>query len=1367
MNNKSEKKIKNDYINDKNDKDSKDSNNINDIDEIDNIDDKNNINDKNDEDNKDNKDDKDDKDDKNIIENEEDIENFMKKKYHYPSVSDKHFQYKLYKKREFYYNKFSHRKILTKYEDIKKFRDNICGGFFKLRLQQYFLSTFINPRTPFTGLLIYHGVGTGKCVHPSTLIHLFRYDILYIYNIKQLWDDLREINYKFHIDDEGGEWRILNNINLYTLSFNNSIVKSRILKIYREKVKTNLVMYKLLNKNYIICSYNHMLLTKNVSEDDKILKWCNIYTLKIGDEIFCYNNNKFESSPINEIIEIVYDDYIYDLEVEETHSYIGNNIICHNTCAAVAIAEKFIDQIKKYNTKIHILVPGQLLKESWKDDIIKCTGETYLKNINTGIVNNVELYKQYKQAKYELQQYYKIMSYRSFYKKVLGQKITTNKFADSNNKKKLYIKTKEGEYERDVPIDKLDNLNNTLLIIDEAHNITDNEYGNAVKKIIKNSSNLKIILLTATPMINFADEIIELVNFIRPQNDPIKRDIIFTPERNYNMSFKPSGREYLMKMVNGYVSHYRGGNPLTFAEQIDIGEIPEGIIYTKLYRCNMLEFQKSTYYNIISEYNDSLDRKSQAVSNFCFPGLSDDNNNIIGIHGKDGLNNLLSQLKSNKGLLQKMINERFYDGKLVEKNIINRVEITKSITGLILLKENIKYFSIKFYYALKNLDELVKDKKGSCTVFFYFNLVKIGIELFSEVLNINGYCEYNDSKNYNINDNTIDALTGLRHKEFKNIYPDDTFYPATYIIFTGSLDDDYEILEKKKKILDSVYNNVNNKDGRFIKIILGSKVMNEGITLENVSEVHIMDVYYNLGKIHQVIGRAVRECKHYKVINDDNKFPKVNIYRYVVSLENELSIEELMYQKAESKYLLIKDVERTLKEIAIDCPINYNVNIFPEEVKKYKNCVSVADYLKLNNEEKKDKQLCPIECDLQKCSFKCFDKKLNLKYYNKKKNIYKNISKDKLDLTTFINIHAVNEINYAKDKLKELFKFKYVYTLKECVNIIKNLYISEKKELFEDFFIFKALDDLIPITENDFNNFKDTIYDKFNIPGYVIYRNIYYIFQPFELNENVSMYYRTIFHSNIFNDLSIYSYLKTTDILSLINKSTDTVNNIFYNFKNIINYYNKKKEYNYIGIIDKVSSNKLINTENIPDTFKLRLSFENKNDKKRGIGIQKNVGGICETSQNKQELNTIFKKIKSFAQKNFVINNKILDSSASKTNTCNNIKILLHFLEKYSTTKLNNKFTYFIIPDNHETYKFPINLEDKIQDIIQNIENNNNNNKFDYDLKKDNNGIFENIRDKNLPKYTISINKNTNINTTTLKELKFTIKNNIWQLIIE
>lgn len=563
---------------------------------------------------------------------------------------------------------------------------------------------------------------------------------------------------------------------------------------------------------------------------------------------------------------------------------------------------------------------------------------------------------------------------------------------------------------------------------------------------------------------------------------------------------------------------------------------------------------------------------------------------------------------------------------------------------------------------------------------------------------------------------------------------------------TGKNDESSDQLpEIKKKILDSVFNNVNNKDGRHIKFVLGSKVMNEGITLENVAEVHIMDVYYNLGKVHQVIGRALRECKHYKITNDENQFPKVNIFRYVVSLENSnnLTTEEQMYQKAEQKYLLIKDTERALKEVAFDCPLNYHGNIFPEEIKMYENCVSADELIKMTKQERKNVQICPSQCDFKKCTFKCFDDKLNLKYYDSTKKIYRKITKEKIDYSTFTNVLARNEINFAKDKIKELYRFRYVYTLAECVSKIRKSYVGEKRELFEDFFVFKALDELIPVSENDFNNYADTIYDKFNIPGYLVYRNKFYIFQPFEQNEDVPMYYRSTYSSELFNDLSLFTYLKSTDILNLIATKQDLLSEdndeskssntrITYNFKNVIEYYDTKPEFDYVGIIDKASMRKRAIDENIPDTFKLRIKREKILKKKRGTGIPSLTGAVCETSKNKEELLTIANNL------GIKMNKKTDDDDGSRVNVCKLIRNRLLYLEKYSTSKDKNKFTYLIIPDNHPIYTFPLNLEDRITFILKQIEDKIPF-KIDSKIEKSSNGIFENVRDKSLVKYLLKI----------------------------
>ena len=164
-------------------------------------------------------------------------------------------------------------------------------------------------------------------------------------------------------------------------------------------------------------------------------------------------------------------------------------------------------------------------------------------------------------------------------------------------------------------------------------------------------------------------------------------------------------------------------------------------------------------------------------------------------------------------------------------------------------------------------------------------------------------------------------------------------------------------------------------------------VMNEGVTLENVREIHILDVHYNLGKVEQVIGRGIRMCKHQAIITDTYRFPKVNVYRYVVSLKKGLSTDEILYKKAERKYILVKETERALKEVAIDCPLLLHGNKFPEEIEKYKNCVPPT----LENIKKK-KKICPAICDFTSCELKCNDPNLNKKHWDSKNKTYKNLS---------------------------------------------------------------------------------------------------------------------------------------------------------------------------------------------------------------------------------------------------------------------------------------------------------------------------------------------------------------------------------------
>jgi DNA polymerase III delta prime subunit len=596
----------------------------------------------------------------------------MVKNYSYPDIDEDNFQTKIYNKREFYFHKIPQRKILETNEEIEEYRNEICKGELKLREQQVLLSNFLSPDSPYNGLLIMHGTGTGK------------------------------------------------------------------------------------------------------------------------------------------------------------------------TCTAISIAEQFKEQVKKYNTNIFVLVPGTNIKENFKKELLFCTGETYLKNKEIlNQMTNEERERERKISIYGALQFYKILSYKTFYRKVLGEKIAEKKLVGDEKIKTKYKKTDEGEFEREIVVDKINNLDNSLIIVDEAHNLTGNEYGEALKRIINRSKNLKVILLSATPMKNLADDIVDMLNFIRPNNDLIKRDKIFTSDKNYMMKIKPDGDKYLKQMSTGLVSFFRGNMPYTFAKRQDKGEIVNGLIFTPVIRCFMESFQLKTYNTTAEKLMDTLERSSSAAANFIYPGL-DSNGKLIGYYSTDGLNKVISQISSNHDNIVKKINKNIIKiDKNDMKNFITESEY-KNIGGNILKLKYLQFFSIKFYKCIKRLNKLVENNKGNGTAFIYSNLVHAGgMEVFAEALKVNGYLEFKENKNeYIINDNTLDSRTGMTYVEFKKKKLNlKDFNPATFLLITGASEDSgEEIPEIKQKIIRTVFNNYNNKDGKHLKLILGSRVMSEGVTLENVKE---------------------------------------------------------------------------------------------------------------------------------------------------------------------------------------------------------------------------------------------------------------------------------------------------------------------------------------------------------------------------------------------------------------------------------------------------------------------------------------------------------------------------------------------------
>lgn len=1011
------------------------------------------------------------------------------------------------------------------------------------------------------------------------------------------------------------------------------------------------------------------------------------------------------------------------------------------TATAIQVAEQFKEQAKKYNTKIFILTFGPASKEGWKADLLFATRDTYLKDQEIlGQLPKQERERQRRIAINQAMQNYTILSYMTFYKKVLGEKISDKKLIGDDKIKTTYRRNEEGDIERELVVDRISNMDNSLIIVDEAHNLTGNEYGLALKKIINKSKNLRVILLSATPMKNLADDILELINYLRPAGQKIQRDRVFTSDKNYMMQFKPGGEEYLQQMATGFISYYRGKIPYTFAKQVDKGKVIDGLLFTHVVQCFMEPFQYTTYIKTTEDYEDALDRKSSSAANFVYPGFDTDKKTITGHFSTDGINKVLNQIDENKKELISQINKQLFKNQIKSSHLDNFLDDgdNKNIIGNIYKLDYLKHFSIKFYKCIKRLNRLVEGDKEPGIAFVYSNLVKAGgIEVFAECLRQNGYLEYQeDFNNYQIEENTIDAITGLTFEQFNKKVTERNFQPATFLLVTGSSDENIvdDSQEEKQRIIREVYNQPDNIDGSKIKLVLGSKVMNEGVTLENVREVHILDVHYNLGKVEQVIGRGIRMCKHINSITETNKYPQVNVYRYVVSISNGLSSDEKLYQKAEKKFLLVKRVERLLKEIAIDCPLLLHANMFPEELEAYTGCVPPT----LEN-KRKGLKICPELCDFQECEVQCKDPKLKKIYWDNKKKTYRDLETNEINYGTFNKLLAATEIQQTKDKIKDLYRFKSLYQYNEILVKVKETLNKHQSNLFEIDLFNLALEELMPETENEFNNFKDTIYDKFNRPGYLIQRDIYYVFQPFNMKEKATMFDRNTLNIDLDNPASLENYLKTNYQEKLEEKQEGIVHykknsQKGYDFESVMKYYNNRPEYSIVGIIEK-NLNRMV-SDNM-ENFKIRGRRPKVLDRKRGTGIPSLKGAVCSTSKDKPYLLKLIAKLPN-------ANKKILEKFNNQTreSMCDIIKQKLMYLEKYSTSKEGNKMTYLMIPANHPTIIFPLNLEDRLKYIIDHLQKTIGM-KLDHTVKKLSEGKFMNIIDKNLTSYKLTF-KNTN-----------------------
>ena len=151
-------------------------------------------------------------------------------------------------------------------------------------------------------------------------------------------------------------------------------------------------------------------------------------------------------------------------------------------------------------------------------------------------------------------------------------------------------------------------------------------------------------------------------------------------------------------------------------------------------------------------------------------------------------------------------------------------------------------------------------------------------------------------------------------------------------IFNNQFD---ELPTNIREQLEKMYPGKNNIRGDVIKILLTTKSGAEGIDLQNVRQVHIVEPYWNPVRTEQVKGRAVRVGSHMQLPAKDRT---VEIYTYLstikmADLKTDLTMlddkggmtsDQVLFEISQKKLEVMNDFLRLIKETSFDCNINLN-----------------------------------------------------------------------------------------------------------------------------------------------------------------------------------------------------------------------------------------------------------------------------------------------------------------------------------------------------------------------------------------------------------------------------------------------------------
>ena len=791
------------------------------------------------------------------------------------------------------------------------------------------------------------------------------------------------------------------------------------------------------------------------------------------------------------------------------------------------------------NFKLQLFDDRKLVEVDGLWNIRACTGNKFLKEINPMSMKGLSRERVVSQVRRIISGAYLFMGYIEFANYVEKKAAVPADIPTAKRERVRAGRLRKHFGNRLLIIDEVHNIRMT-------DDNKDKRVAIELEKLVDNVRDMRLLFLSATPMYNSYKESVWLINLMNKNDGRTTVQVkdVFAPDGTFRTDEDgvEVGRELLVRKATGYVSFMRGDNPYTFpfriwpdlfapqktfaynerpTRQLNGTPVLQDIDFVSLYLDETGSVQQTVYDAIIAglksgdlshglpsfenmeSFGYTLLQRPLEALNMVYPAFSE-KVDLRDMVGKGGLDRVMSYRETvtppqrgdfeyRPGVPRVFAPSEIgkYSGKIASicAGIVNS-------TGVALVYS--QYIDGGVVPVALALEELGFTRAGG------------GRTLMKSRPEAGGYRDVpppsewtrGDEEWRELNDALVELVEAGRitaattpsealallgglgvaggHADLEPMLKIALFNATNnsrYVVITGDKALSPDNVADLKAVTDP-----DNSDGSRVRVVIISQAGSEGLDFNFIRQVHVLEPWYNMNRIEQIIGRAVRTCSHKKLPFRDRNV-QIYLHGSLLSDREDEAADIYVYRLAELKAVQIGHVSRALKEASVDCLLSADrLGFTVEDMKQtVQQDLANGDRIQYQVGDKPYSAACDY---MDTCSYSCTpvstidEKDVRMDTYNR----------------SFITMNT----DRIAQRIRDLMKEKYFY---RKVELVRALTAVRHYPMVQ---IDAALTQLV----DDRNEY---ISDRYGRLGHLVNIGDLYLFQPLELNNShISVYDRSV-----------------------------------------------------------------------------------------------------------------------------------------------------------------------------------------------------------------------------------------------------------------